>query len=287
LFNKSFWKNFDGIAGLNAKHQRNPMTYENITLKVEDSICLLTINRPAALNALNTVLLNELYKAVQDIENDEDIRVVVITGAGEKAFVAGADITELATLNALQGKYFVANGHRTMSSLQKLPIPVIAAVNGFALGGGLELALACDFIYASETAKFGLPEITLGLIPGFGGTQRLARIIGKNMAKELIFTGKMISAADGLQLGFVNKVLPPDQLMAEAIKTAKTIAAKGKVSLNAAKQAINQGLNVDLATACEIEIDAFALCMASEDAKEGTLAFLEKRKPKFDGKLKE
>jgi len=263
------------------------MTYENIILKVEDGIGFLTINRPAALNALNTGVINELYKAVQDIEKDEDIRVLVVTGTGEKAFVAGADITELATLNALQGKYFVANGHQTMSAFQKLPIPVIAAVNGFALGGGLELALACDFIYASENAKFGLPEITLGLIPGFGGTQRLARIIGKNMAKELIFTGKMLSAAEALQLGFVNKVIPPDQLMAETVKTAKLIAAKGKVSLNAAKQSINKGLNVDLATACEIEIDAFGLCMASEDANEGTLAFLEKRKPKFNGKLKE
>jgi enoyl-CoA hydratase len=262
------------------------MSYDHIIMKIEDGVGLLTINRPAALNALNTGLLNELYKAVGDIEQDEDIRALIITGAGEKAFVAGADITELATLNAIQGKYFVANGHQTMSALQKLPIPVIAAVNGFALGGGLELALACDFIYASENAKFGLPEITLGLIPGFGGTQRLARIIGKNMAKELIFTGRMLSAAEAFQLGFVNKVVPLGQLMEETVKTARTIAAKGKVSINAAKQTINQGLNVDLATACEIEIDAFALCVASEDAKEGTLAFLEKRKPKFNGKLK-
>jgi enoyl-CoA hydratase len=262
------------------------MTYEHLIIKVEDSIGFLTVNRPAALNALNTAVLNELYKALQDIETDENIRVLVITGAGEKSFVAGADITELATLNALQGKYFVANGHRTMSALQKLPIPVIAAVNGFALGGGLELALACDFIYASEKAKFGLPEITLGLIPGFGGTQRLARIIGKNMAKELIFTGKMISADEAFQLGFVNKVIPSDQLMGEVVHTAKTIAAKGKVSLNAAKQAINQGLNVDLETACGIEIDAFGLCFASEDAREGTQAFLEKRKPQFKGNLK-
>jgi enoyl-CoA hydratase len=275
-----------GFAKLTVRHQRHPMTYEHLIMKEEDGIGFITINRPSSLNALNTGLINELYKAVQDIEEDENIRVLVITGAGEKAFVAGADITELATLNALQGKYFVANGHQTMSALQKLSIPVIAAVNGFALGGGLELALACDFIYASENAKFGLPEITLGLIPGFGGTQRLARIIGKNMAKELIFTGKMISAAEALQLGFVNKVLPPDQLLEEVVKTARSIAAKGKVSLNAAKQAINQGLNVDLATGCEIEIDAFALCMSSEDSKEGTLAFLEKRKPKFNGNLK-
>ncbi len=262
------------------------MKYEHILEKFEDGIGWIIINRPDALNALNTAVLNELYAAVRDIEQNESIRVLIITGAGEKSFVAGADITELATLNALQGKYFVTNGHQTMAALQKLPIPVIAAVNGFALGGGLELALACDFIYAAETAKFGLPEINLGLIPGFGGTQRLARIIGINKAKELIFTGKMISATEAFQMGIVNKVTPPDQLMEEAVKTAKLIASKGKVSLNAAKQAVNQGLNADLETACKIEIDAFALCMASEDAKEGTQAFLEKRKPQFKGPLK-
>jgi enoyl-CoA hydratase len=262
------------------------MANDHIIMKVEDGVGVLTINRPTSLNALNTALLNDLYQTIHDIGNNEAIRVLIITGAGEKAFVAGADIAELAQLNALQGKYFVANGHKAMLALELLPIPVIAAVNGFALGGGLELALSCDFIYASERAKFGLPEITLGLIPGFGGTQRLSRIIGKNMAKELIFTGKMLSAAEAFQVGFVNKVLPPDQLMDEAFKTAQSIAAKGKVSLNAAKQAINQGMNVDLATGCEIEINAFGLCMASEDAKEGTQAFIEKRKPQFKGNLK-
>lgn len=262
------------------------MVYNNIIMNSENGIGFLTINRPKSLNALNTEVLNELYPAIKEVENNENIRVLVITGAGEKAFVAGADITELAHLNALQGKYFVANGHKTMTAIQELPIPVIAAVNGFALGGGLELALACDFIYASENARFGLPEITLGLIPGFGGTQRLPRIIGKNQAKELIFTGKMLSAEEAFQLGFVNKIIPHDQLIEEVMKTAKSIAAKGKVSLNAAKQAINQGMDVDLKTACEIEINAFALCMASADAKEGTSAFIEKRKPEFKGNLK-
>jgi enoyl-CoA hydratase len=262
------------------------MTNDMITIKIENGIGILTINRPTSLNALNTELLNELYQEIKNIENNENIRVLIITGAGEKAFVAGADITELAQFNAIQGKYFVANGHKTMSALQQLPIPVIAAVKAFALGGGLELALACDFIYASENAKFGLPEITLGLIPGFGGTQRLPRIIGKNFAKELIFTGKMLSANEAFQMGFVNKVIPHDQLMDEVIKTATIIAAKGRVSLNAAKQSINKGMNVDLATGCEIEIDAFGLCMASEDAKEGTNAFIEKRKPAFKGNLK-
>ena len=161
----------------------------------------------------------------------------------------------------------------------------MAAVNGFALGGGSEIALACDFIYASEAAQFGLPEITLGIIPGFGGTQRLPRLIGKNMAKEMIFTGKMVSAQEAKEIGMVNKVVPAEALMDEVMKTAKAMAAKGKVSLRAAKEAVNRGMDVDLATGCSIEIDAFALCMASEDAREGTSAFVEKRKASFTGKL--
>jgi enoyl-CoA hydratase len=162
---------------------------------------------------------------------------------------------------------------------------VIAAVNGYALGGGSEIALACDFIYASENAMFGLPEISLGIIPGFGGTQRLPRLVGINKAKEMIFTGKMVPAAEAAEIGLVNKVCTPDVLMEEVSKTAKAIAAKGRVALRAAKQAINRGIHTDLTTGCGIELDAFALCMASEDAKEGTAAFLEKRKPVFKGRL--
>ncbi len=261
------------------------MPFEHILMVEDQSIATITVNRPKSLNALNTQVIEELYDAFEQIEKHPDIKVMIITGAGEKAFVAGADITELNRLNTLQARQFAQNGHRAMNRLQQLPIPVIAAVNGFALGGGLELALSCDFIYASENARFGLPEINLGIIPGFGGTQRLARIIGKNMAKELIFTGKHLSAEEAFRAGIVNQVFAPDQLMAESVKTAQTIAAKGRVSLNAAKQAINNGLNVDLKTACDMEIDAFSLCMASEDAREGTSAFLEKRKPEFKGKL--
>jgi enoyl-CoA hydratase len=213
--------------------------------------------------------------------------VLILTGGGEKAFVAGADIGELATFSALQAKHFSKAGHAIIAKLQELPIAVIAAVNGFALGGGSEIALACDFIYAADTAKFGLPEITLGLIPGFGGTQRLPRLIGANRAKELIFTGKMISAAEAAQIGLANKVVPAAALMEEALKTARDIAAKGRVSLRAVKQAINQGLNVDLVSGCNIEVDAFALALASPDAKEGTAAFLEKRKAVFKGSLKD
>ncbi|MFH1991215.1 MAG: enoyl-CoA hydratase-related protein [Pseudomonadota bacterium] len=261
------------------------MTYENIIFQVEDGIATITFNRPKTLNALNGDLLKEFSHALAEITANKDIRVLILTGAGEKAFVAGADITELATFNALDAKRFSDMGHTLMNRLQALSIPVIAAVNGFALGGGSEIALACDFIYASENAMFGLPEINLGIIPGFGGTQRLPRLVGKNMAKELIFTGKMISAKEAQAIGIVNTVCSREALMDEVIKTARILALKGKVALRAAKQSINNGMNVDLATGCSIETDAFALCMASPDAKEGTCAFLEKRKPDFKGSL--
>jgi enoyl-CoA hydratase len=263
------------------------MAYENILFQVDQGTATITFNRPKALNALNQALLAELSQALDDIAADEDVRVLILTGAGEKAFVAGADIGELATFTALQAKVFSRAGHAIIAKLQELPIAVIAAVNGFALGGGSEIALACDFIYAAEGAKFGLPEITLGLIPGFGGTQRLPRLVGANRAKELIFTGKMISASEAAQIGLVNRVVPPPELMGEVLKTARAIAAKGRVALRAAKQAVNHGLNTDLATGCTLETDAFALTLASPDAKEGTSAFLEKRQAVFKGSLKD
>jgi enoyl-CoA hydratase len=269
----------------NMQEERS-MAYENIIFETAEGIATITFNRPKALNALNGQLLDELSAALDQIEADEDIRVLILTGAGEKSFVAGADITELATFNTLQGKMFSRKGQLIISRLQDLAIPVIAAVNGFALGGGSEMSLACDFIYASENAMFGLPEITLGIIPGFGGTQRLPRLIGSNRAKEMIFTGKLIPAAEAEKIGMVNRVLPQASLLEETLKTARAIATKGKVSLRAAKQAVNSGLNVDLATGCHIEADAFSICMASEDGKEGTRAFIEKRKPQFKGSLK-
>ena len=263
------------------------MEYNNIIFTVRESIATITFNRPEILNALSAEALKEFSHALDEINADEDIRALILTGAGEKSFIAGADIKEFPTFNALKAKSFSETGHILMNKLQELPIPVIAAVNGFALGGGCEVALACDFIYASEDAMFGLPEINLGIIPGFGGTQRLPRLVGRNMAKEMIFTGKMISADEAKSIGMVNKVCPREKLMDEAFTTAKTIASKGKVSVRAAKQAIDNGVNVDLTTGCRIEIDAFALCLASPDAKEGTLAFLEKRKADFKGGLKE
>ena len=261
------------------------MAYEHIILEFDSALATLTFNRPKAMNALNGALIKELSIALDKIDANEDVRVLILTGAGDKAFVAGADINELATFNPLEAKLFSQQGHRTLHKLQNLSIPVIAAVNGYALGGGTEIALACDFIYASKNAKFGLPEITLGIVPGFGGTQRLPRLIGKNLAKELVFTGKMISAQEAMQMGIVNQIHEAASLMESVQTTAKIMATKGKASLRAAKEAINRGLDVDLRTACEIEIDAFSLCMASADAKEGTRAFLEKRKALFTGSL--
>ncbi len=263
------------------------MAYNTIIFKIREGIATIIFNRPEILNALSTEALKEFSNALDEIHANEDIRVLILTGAGEKSFVAGADIKEFLTFNPLKAKSFSEMGHSLMNKLRELPIPVIAAVNGFALGGGCEVAMACDFIYASENAMFGLPEITLGIIPGFGGTQRLPRLVGRSMAKEMIFTGKMIPAEEAKDMGLANRVCSQEQLMDEAVKTAKTIASRGKVSLRTAKQAINNGMNVDLATGCSIEIDAFALCFTSPDAKEGALAFLEKRKPDFKGSLKE
>ena len=261
------------------------MSYETLLFQAEQGIATITFNRPKALNAINRALLAELADALGRVAADEDIRVVVLTGAGDKAFVAGADIGELARYSALQAKTFAREGHAVIARLQELPVAAIAAVNGFALGGGCEIALACDFIYAAESARFGLPEINLGLIPGFGGTQRLPRVVGPNRAKELLFTGRMLGAADAARIGLVNAVWPAAALMEETLKTAAEIASKGRVALRAAKQAVNHGLYVDLETGCRIEIDAFALTLASADAREGTAAFLEKRKPAFKGRL--
>jgi enoyl-CoA hydratase len=263
------------------------MEYKNIIFKIEEQIATITFNRPEVLNALNEASLKEFSHAIDNVAENGDISVLILTGAGDKSFVAGADITEFLTFNALKAKLFSEMGHSIVNKLQEMPIPVIAAVNGFALGGGCEVVIACDFIYASENAMFGLPEINLGIIPGFGGTQRLPRLIGKNRAKEMIFTGKMVPAAEAQTMGLVNKVCAQDELMDDVLNVAKIIVAKGKVSLRAAKQAINTGMDVDLKTGCRIEIDAFAICLASPDAKEGTQAFLEKREADFKGSLQE
>jgi enoyl-CoA hydratase len=206
-----------------------------------------------------------------------------VTGAGEKAFVAGADIASMRNMSADEAKIFGQKGHAAMDALGSLPFPVIAAVNGFALGGGCELALACDFIYASERAKFGQPEVNLGVIPGFGGTQRLARRVSVGVARELIYTGNIIDAQEALRIGLVNKVLPADQLLAEAKKTAQLIAQKGPLAIRYAKRVIGEGLDNTLGDGNEIEVDTFAACFRTQDQKEGMSAFLEKRAANFKG----
>jgi enoyl-CoA hydratase len=259
------------------------MTYTNILFNVEENIAVLKFNRPKALNAVNPDVFLEMNDALDKILIDKAIRVLVLTGEGEKAFVAGADIAHMVELSPLQLKEFSRNGQDLLFRLEKLPIPVIACVNGFALGGGCEIAMACDFIYASETARFGQPEITLGVIPGFGGTQRLSRLIGKAMAKELCMTGAMINAQEAKDIGLVNKVFPKEKLWDETMKTAKSIASKGKVAQKAIKECIQRGLDVDLADGCYMESEAFGLIATSPDKKEGMTAFLEKRTPEFKG----
>jgi enoyl-CoA hydratase len=261
------------------------MAYDNILFEVHDGVGLLTFNRPKALNALNSKTLEEVREVVVNVEQDESIRVLVLTGAGDRAFVAGADITTFQTLNPLQARHFAEIGQGIFFMLEELPKPVIACVNGFALGGGCELAMSCDFIYASDKARFGQPEINLGLIPGFGGTQRLARLIGRAKAKELCMTGEMIDAQQAKELGLVAKVFPPEQLLDETMKTAKLMAARAPGVLRSLKQLVNRGLDVDLKSGCALEAEAFGLSFASQDAREGVAAFLEKRKPDFQGSL--
>ncbi|MFP4391413.1 MAG: enoyl-CoA hydratase/isomerase family protein [Desulfohalobiaceae bacterium] len=259
------------------------MSYKNILLEAKDQVGILTVNRPKVLNALNPETLQEMEQALQEVQSSEEIRVLVLTGAGEKAFVAGADISEFPKMNALQARLFARKGQEIFADLEELPIPTVACVNGFALGGGLELAMSCDFIYASEQAKVGQPEINLGVIPGFGGTQRLARLIGPAKAKELCMTGEQITAQQAKELGLVAEVFPSHELWDKTLEKAGAIAAKGSVALRGVKEAINYGLQTDLKTACLLEAQTFAACFASSDAQEGAQAFLEKRKPEFKG----
>ncbi|MBC8417708.1 MAG: enoyl-CoA hydratase/isomerase family protein [Desulfobacterales bacterium] len=261
------------------------MAYENIIFEIEGNVAIIKFNRPKALNAINTDVVKELERALDEVEGNPSIRVLILTGEGDKAFVAGADISLMVNLDPLQLREFSVDLHNVGFRMEGLPIPVIACVNGFALGGGTEIAMASDFIYASEDAKFGQPEINLGIIPGFGGTQRLPRLVGKGMAKELCMTGALISAQEAREIGLVNKVFPADKLWEETMKTAKVLASKGRFSLMAVKRCIDRGYDLDLRAACAVETDQFGLCMASPDGKEGMTAFLEKRKPDFKGGL--
>lgn len=260
------------------------MTFENLLYESSDRIALVTINRPKALNALNAETLLELKGLFESLAVDAGVDVVILTGSGSKAFVAGADIAAMQPLDALAGRSFARLGHQVLTLIEKLPQPVIAAVNGFALGGGCELAMACDIRIASDTAKFGQPEVNLGVIPGFGGTQRLARLVGKGRAKQIIFTGDMLDAAEAVRIGLANQAVPADQLQETARAMAAKIAGKGQVAVRLAKEAINNGLELDLDRANQYEAELFGLCFASEDQKEGMAAFLEKRPAQFKGK---
>lgn len=260
------------------------MAYENIILKKEDNLAILYINRPSALNALNQDTLQEIRLAISDVAEDDSVNGLIITGAGNKAFVAGADIAYMQNFSAQEGRAFAAYGENTFRMIELMEKPVIAAVNGFALGGGCELAMACDIRLASETALFGQPEVGLGIMPGFGGTQRLPRLIGEGRAKELIYTGDSIKAADAYRLGLINHIYPQKELMAEAKKLLQKIASQGPLAVRYAKHAIGRGMQVDLDSAMIIESDIFGLCFSTVDQKEGMKAFLEKRKPAFQAK---
>lgn len=252
------------------------MTYENLLLRKEGNVGILSINRPDELNALNSSVLEELDMAIDNISLDETIYVLIITGEG-RAFVAGADISEMRTKNSLEAREFAHKGLSVFRKIELMEKPVIAAINGFALGGGCELAMSCDIRLASDKAKFGQPEVGLGITPGFGGTQRLSRLVGLGIAKELIFTGKIIRADEAMKIGLVNNVVPGGDLMDAALKLANEIGSKGQLAIRYAKSAINRGIETDIETGMEIEKDLFALCFATEDQKEAMSAFLEKR----------
>lgn len=260
------------------------MTYENILLEQpEPGIHVLTVNRPKALNALNSKTLEEIHRATGHLGADPGARVLLVTGAGEKAFVAGADISEMRDMGGVEGKLFSERGLRAFRSLELLPFPTIAVVNGYCLGGGCELAMSCDWILAAEKAVFGQPEVNLGVTPGFGGTQRLTRLVGRARALELIVTGRNVKADEARELGLANHVFPGEKLMDEALAMARTVAAKGPVAVRLAKEAVQRGQDVDLDTATVLESEIFGLCFSTADQKEGMAAFLEKRKASFQG----
>jgi enoyl-CoA hydratase len=253
------------------------MKYENIRWEVEDGVGLLTFDRPKVLNAIDARTIEELAGVVEAAERDPAVRALVLTGAGEKAFVAGADIAAMSAMGPVEARRFAERAHGVLARLEALPVPTIAAVNGYALGGGCEVALACDLVYAGERARFGQPEVNLGLIPGFGGTQRLARRVGVMRALELVLTGDAIDAAQAKAIGLVLEVVPGDGLVGHARAQARKIAGKGPIAVAQAKRVMRRGAEPDLETANELERQAFAALFGTVDAREGMRAFLEKR----------
>ncbi|MGE0560198.1 MAG: enoyl-CoA hydratase/isomerase family protein [Flavobacteriales bacterium] len=257
------------------------MNFNNIIIEQKENIAVVTINRPNQLNALNKETISELSNAFKNLENDKEVRVIIVTGSGEKAFVAGADIKEFFEFDVTQGKKLSAHGHQILFDLvENLTKPVIAAVNGFALGGGLELAMSCHFRVVADNAKLGLPEVTLGVIPGYGGTQRLAQLVGKGRAMEMIMTAKMISAQDAVNYGLANHVVPQDQLLSTCLDIATKISKNSSTAIAGAINAVNAGFK-DGINGFQTEIDEFGKCFGTPDFVEGTTAFIEKRKPNF------
>lgn len=259
------------------------MSYANLLVADADGVRTITINRPDQLNALNRATIDELDRALNEADADRSVRVLIITGSGTKAFVAGADIKEFAHFSVEEGKALSADGHKKLfDHVERMSKPVIAAVNGFALGGGLELAMSCHFRIASETARMGLPEVTLGVIPGYGGTQRLPRLVGKGKAMEMVLSGGMIDAADALKWGLVNQVVPAEQHLSNTVEVAKKIARNSPTALAAAIRAVNAGYEPG-ANGMQREVEEFGKCFGTADFKEGTSAFMEKRKANFAG----
>ncbi|MBN2436989.1 MAG: enoyl-CoA hydratase/isomerase family protein [Deltaproteobacteria bacterium] len=260
------------------------MNYTNILFTVEDGVATLTFNRPKALNAMNSETMAELLDAVNVCKANETIRVLVLTGAGDRAFVAGADISQMREFRPQQALAFMELGQEILRRMETMPKPVIAAVNGFALGGGTEISLACDIRFASEKAVFGQPEILIGLIPGWGGTQRLPRIIGMGRAKELILSGDRIDAQRAYEIGLVNRIFPADRLLPETLQFARKLAGMPGFAAQMAKHSIHFGYDLALDNACRLEAECCAQCFSTDDQKEGMKAFLEKRKPVFTGR---
>jgi enoyl-CoA hydratase len=258
------------------------MKYKNLLIEISGATAVVTFNRPAVLNAMNTETVTELGGAITEIEQDQTVRAAVLTGAG-RSFIAGADISEMSSKTPAQAREYSELGHRVMQQIQSLKKPVIASVNGFALGGGTEVVLSCDFSIASKQAKFGLPETVLGVIPGWGATQRAARLMGTAKSKELIFTGEIIDARRALEIGLINRIVPHEQLMDVTMGLAQKIAEQGPLALAMAKKIINEGVEKNLVDACRLETEAFCSLFISKDQKEGMKAFLEKRKPQFSG----
>ncbi len=257
------------------------MPYENLLVEMAEGVATVTIQRPKVLNALNRALLLELEQAFAALEKDPGARVIVLTGAGEKAFVAGADIAEMEKLSPVEARDFALLGQRVFAAIEAFPKPVIAAVNGYALGGGCELALCCDLRLAAESARFGQPEINLGILPGFAGSQRLPRLIGKGRAKEMLFTGEMIDAREAWRIGLANHVVVDGGLREETLRLAKKMAGKGLVALRLCKEAVNHGMEMESSRAAAFEADLFGLAFSTGDQREGMRAFLEKRPARF------